>query len=427
MELAEENNAKADIVNLYVSSISYSVFTLTDGAARTIVLLHANALGFNAIEIALMFALYELMGVITNVVGGFWGTQVGIRKSILAALILQVIGFIGLALIGTVFGDLENATGNTRLEAFWWIAINQALNGTAKDLMKISGKAVPKLVTTQGDDVRLFKLVSWLTGAKNAMKGVGFFLGGLLLWGVGYVGALAIMIALIGVLILPSWWYIEKTLGISKKKAKVKEVFQKGWNVNVLSLARFFLFGSRDIWFEVAAPIFLADQVDWADFSVGAFMAGYTIIYGQFQAATASAFKSKKANRSPNAIDVFRLALFLCIIPGSLGGILYATRQNTTVLQIVLILGLGIFAVFFAANSAVHSYMIVRYSNRDKVAMDLGFYYMANAGGRLFGTVISGFVFHYTKDEFGLSVCLWISSAFLIGAAWSSYYLKPIE
>ena len=413
--------------NMYMSSIAYVVFTLTDGGARTIVLLHAHQLGFNAIEIALMFALYELMGVATNLAGGFFGSQHGLRFTVMLSLVLQLVGFTALACTGTVFGELKDATDSVRFEAFWWIASCQALNGIAKDLMKLAGKSTPKLVTGPNENSKLFKLVAYLTGMKNSMKGLGYFVGGLLLAGTGYVGALAIMGGFIAILAPFSWIYLDSDLGIAKKRPKCSQVFNKNRNVNILSGARFFLFGSRDIWFEVAAPLFLAAApLDWSDGSVGGFMAGYTIIYGQFQALTATAFKTEKLKRNPNNRDVVILAMICAVLPAALGGLLYVIRDHITATQVVLIMGVALYAIVFAANSSVHSFMIVLYSNRDKVAMDLGFYYMANAGGRLVGTVASGFVFYHTKSEYGLSVCLWISSAFLLGAALVSMLLdKP--
>ena len=357
-----------NVRNMYACSISYIIFTMTDGAARMLVLLHANTLGFNPIEIALMFALYEVMGIVTNLYGGFMGSQYGLRTTLLFSLLLQCIGLVALAYTKYVFGALEHAAGKTRWQAFVWIALCQAFNGCAKDLMKLGGKSSPKLVTPAGDNNRLFQLVAYLTGMKNTMKGFGFFLGGILLSTTGYRGALWTLTGFIIVLLPICLMYIDKTLGMSNNRPTCAEVFQKPHNVQVLSCARFFLFGSRDVWFEIAAPLYLADAMGWESFSVGAFMAGYTIIYGQFQALATKLFKRKDVVRSPGTTDVQTLASVLCIIPGLLGLLLYCIRSYDIATQVFLICGIALYAIVFAVNSSVHSYMIVKFSNRDKVS-----------------------------------------------------------
>ena len=79
----------------------------------------------------------------------------------------------------------------------------------------------------------------------------------------------------------------------------------------------------------------------------------------------------------------------------------------------MLVVGLIAFGVVFAMNSAVHSYLILAYADNDRAAMNVGFYYMANAGGRLAGTILSGLLYQWQ----GLTACLWASAAFVLAAA----------
>jgi len=440
--------------NLAVSAFAYNCLTLTDGASRMIVLLHASDLGFDAVEIAIMFVLYEVAGVVTNLVGGVYGARRGMRWLLLSGIALQILGLALLCFVEPIFGNLAIASSSMRWKATVFITVVQALLGVAKDLMKIQGKATPKLVTKSGDDERLFKLVAWLTGAKNSTKGVGHFVGSALVGVAGYIPALSVCIAVLVIPIPFAILYMDADLGKGfggrvKGLKGLIAVFKKGFNVNVLSAARFFLFSARDVWFEVPAPLFLKGPLGWTDSTVGVFMAGYIIIYGQFQASTTKVFKRKGGERTPQSGHVWKLASAVATISVLVGVALYAAQGggtyepfvdrnissssdvsysfSTTTISAILITGLAIYAAVFAFNSAVHSYLIVKYSNKDKVAADLGFYYCANAGGRLIGTLISGFLYQKTIEDFGLSVCLWVSSGFLGAAALVSCWLRRVD
>ena len=74
----------------------------------------------------------------------------------------------------------------------------------------------------------------------------------------------------------------------------------------------------------------------------------------------------------------------------------------------LLIAGLYIFGFIFALNSSVHSYLILEYADNDKAAMNIGFYYMANAMGRLIGTLLSGLLYQFFGSQDALEV-LWFS------------------
>ncbi|KAH9255841.1 hypothetical protein BASA81_006242 [Batrachochytrium salamandrivorans] len=415
-----------DVRNLYASAMAYNIITLTDGALRAIVLLFLVQLQFSAITLAVMFSLYEVMGVFMNFFGGIVGATYGMRFLVFASAFGQFFCVVLLAPLQVVFPDLENADGrNTTLITFY-VIVGQMLSGVSKDLMKIQGKSMPKLVTKVGDEDRLFKLISFITGMKNSIKGFGYLFGSLLLFYVGWVGALCIQ----GGLLLPIFFmagkWMERDLGISEKTRRRGirwDAFRKGWNVNVLSGARFFLFGSRDVWFEIAAPYFMRAVLMWAPFAVGGFMAGYTIVYGQLQIATQQLF--------PRAL-VATLTVWMCCVGRSptlsrFWFWVWATTWRTFTLSNPTrsnrgnrgIAG-GHRGVCRAVCREQRCALVFNrvYSDHDKVAMDVGFYYCSNAGGRMVGTLISGFIYTYTVDEFGISVNLWVSAGFLLVSAW---------
>mmetsp|Transcript_311 Transcript_311/g.394 ORF Transcript_311/g.394 Transcript_311/m.394 type:complete len:512 (-) Transcript_311:376-1911(-) len=455
----------ADIQNLYVTVYAFNMFTITDGAIRLIVLFHANALGFTPLDIAVLFSLYEFMGMITNMFGGIAGNRFGLKCTMLTSLFLQLIGLSLLALIDTIFGELNEETeGSVKSKAIGYITFCQALSGVSKDFMKLSCKSMPKLVTKANAEDKLFRIVAWVTGWKNALKGFGTILGAVLVQFIGFNPAIYVLIGII-VLIFPAPLFF-MTPGIGKslnRPVASLSVFQKPWNINVLSLARFFLFGSRDVWFEIAAPIFLRSVLGWDEYQVGLFMGSYIIIYGQIQKDTSKMYKSAKKNNSgsdkkscrpkclqgvpkrehvpnwgwANGVEILLLGIILYPLYQDYAGAeaeLFLNPNSTmaqdefdrygNILAGVLITGFFLFAFFFAVNSAIHSYLIVSYAGKDKVTMDIGFYYMANAGGRLVGTILSGWIYEETEERWGLSVCLWVSSGFMFLAAFVSYWLK---
>eukprot|EP00903_Cladosiphon_okamuranus_P007581 g7354.t1 len=422
--------AVAPMRNLYTAALSYNGYTITDGALRLIVLLHAADLGFNAIEIAFMFSAYEVAGVFTNLFGGVAGSKYGLRCTLLSSLLLQIICLAALTQTEPVLGDLSEATsGSTRyIEATIYITAWQALAGVAKDLMKLTGKATPKLVTKEGAEGRLFQLVAWLTGMKNALKGCGSFLGALLVAQIGYVYGLWALAAICAVFLPVGVFGMDRNLGVSGgTKIDWNRLFRKGYNVNVLSAARFFLFGSRDVWFEIGLPLFLRAELGWKRELVGLIMAGYIVVYGNLQAASTKLYKKKDdTGGQPTGASAYKWAAYCSLAPLLTGIGTYLTHkvaEDDLATAFVLIIGLVAFAVMFAVNSSVHSYLIVSYSNKDKVAMDLGFYYMANAMGRLIGVLVGGFLYHYTFDDFGLSMCLLVACPLLVAAAAIAYRL----
>jgi len=380
----------AELRNYAIVTGNYWAFTLTDGALRMLVVLHFHQLGYTPLEIAMLFLFYEVFGIVTNAVGGWLAARIGVNRTMQMGTGLQIVA-LGMLLAPTAWLTVP------------YVMAAQALSGIAKDLNKMSAKSSVKLVAGEGS---LFKWVAILTGSKNALKGVGFFLGGLLLAVLGFHGALWTLIGLL-VVGLAVTLTLPGGLGMVKGKPKFTQVFANTPAINWLAGARFFLFGARDVWFVVGLPVYLSAVLGWGYAEVGGFLALWVIGYGIVQAATPGLWR--RPGHSLGRGAVVAGALTLAFIPGAMAGALGAGLDPAT----VVIGGLLLFGVLFALNSSVHSYLILAYAEGDKVAMKVGFYYMANAGGRLAGTVLSGWAY----QVWGLEGCLVASSLLLLGAA----------
>lgn len=377
---------------------NYWAFTLTDGALRMLVVLYFHQLGYTPMQVAMLFVFYEIFGVVTNLVGGWLGAHLGLNRTMQAGLALQVLA---LALLA--------------LPAAWltvpWVMAAQALSGIAKDLNKMSAKSSLKALLPAGRQDRLYRWVAALTGSKNALKGAGFFLGGALLGAVGFRHAvIGLAVALVGVWLLGLRW-LARDLGKRANKPKFRELFSKSPAINRLSLARLFLFGARDVWFVIALPVFLYDQLDWDFWQVGSFLAAWVIGYGLVQSA-APWLTRHRSGSLPDGGSALRWAGLLALVPA----LMAIALTHTLASGVVVISGLAVFGLVFAINSALHSFLIVSYASEDRVSLDVGFYYMANAMGRLLGTVLSGWVF----QRAGLTACLWVSAACVAVAAAAS-------
>jgi len=372
----------------------YWAFTITDGAIRMLVVLYFYQLGYSPFEIAMLFLFYEFFGIVTNLVGGWLGARVGLNRCMNIGMAMQVVALLMLT-----------------VPAAWlsvpFVMAAQALSGIAKDLNKMSAKAGVKLFVPDASDEKLFRWVAILTGSKNALKGAGFFIGGALLSGLGFRGALIALAAMLAIALVVTWLLLPEELGKTKRKAKFSEIFSKSPAVNRLSAARFFLFGARDVWFVVALPVFLAAELGWSFTQVGGFFALWVIGYGFVQAAAPGLLK--RISGHPDGRMVAIWAFLLASVPLLIIWLL----QSELAVSAIIIGGLALFGFIFAVNSAAHSYLIVSWSDHDKVSMNVGFYYMANAGGRLAGTVLSGLIY----QQYGLIGCLWCSAAFLLAAA----------
>lgn len=370
---------------------NYWAFTLTDGALRMLVVLHFHQLGYNPLEIALLFLFYEIFGVITNLVGGWLGARIGLNRTMNIGLALQVVA-LSMLLVPAAMLTVP------------WVMAAQALSGIAKDLNKMSAKSSIKLLVPDSNQGGLYKWVALLTGSKNALKGVGFFLGGALLTLFGFQIAIMIMAAALTVIWLASLVMLKKDMGKAKNKPKFSQIFSKNSSINYLSAARMFLFGSRDVWFVVALPVYLASSFGWDHWWVGGFLALWVIGYGIIQ-SIAPRITGKKSGTTPDG----RSALFWAAILSSIPALIAISFEYNLYPDTSLLIGLLIFGAVFALNSSLHSYLIVSYAKADGVSMDVGFYYMANAMGRLIGTILSGYLF----QQSGIEACLWVSSLFI--------------
>ncbi len=365
---------------------SYWAFTLTDGALRMLVLLFFHGLGYSPLEIASLFLLYEFFGILTNLYGGWLASRIGTIYCMQLGLGLQILS------LGMLLADQSQLT-------VIYVMAAQALSGVAKDLNKMCAKSSIKALMPDSEQGRLYRWVAMLTGSKNALKGLGFFLGGALLASLGFRGSLLAMI----ILLLPTM--LIGSLMLQNRPDTHQQTFSESLSkspaINWLSLARLFLFCSRDVWFVVALPVFLHSQLRWSHIEVGTLMASWVMAYGAVQ-ALAPRVTGQQQQRLPNPQGLEYWALLLTLIPAAIALALYINIDP----GYALIGGLLLFGAVFAINSSMHSYLIVAFAQRDAVSLDVGFYYMANAGGRLLGTVLSGLLY----QQFGLISCLLASS-----------------
>lgn len=384
-----------NVAQYLVVTVSYWAFTLTDGALRMLVVLYFHGLGYSPLDVAMLFLLYEFFGIVTNLVGGWLAARLGLSVTLHLGLALQVLA-LGLLMV------------DESLLSVAYVMVAQALSGVAKDLNKMSAKSSIKALIPAGQDSRLYRWVALLTGSKNTLKGVGFFLGGILMASFGFRHALGIMAVALLLVLLASLMLLDRDQGRSQLAPKFKDLLSKSSAVNRLSAARFFLFGARDVWFVVALPVFLQAELGWSYAEVGSLLAAWLIAYGVVQ-ARAPRLTSMAGSAVPDGKTVLEWALLLCGLPLLIAFGCWMQWPASW----VIVGGLLVFGGVFAINSAVHSYLIVAYAKADGVSLDVGFYYMANAAGRLLGTVLSGGVFQY----FGLEACLLVSSLMVALAA----------
>ncbi|MBJ7471859.1 MAG: organoarsenical effux MFS transporter ArsJ [Solirubrobacteraceae bacterium] len=391
-----------DLRNYAIVTGAYWADTVADGASRMLVLFFFYELGYSPLKVALLFLFYEVFGIITNLVGGWVAARLGLRVTLLAGLSTQIVALSMLAFAPEAWLVVG------------YVMAAQALSGIAKDLTKMSSKSAVKLVVPEGDSGALYKWVAILTGSKNALKGVGFFVGGLLLGLVGFQTALLLLAGMVASALVAVLVLMRGDLGRTDGKAKFRQMFSNNRSVNVLAAARIFLFASRDVWFVVALPVYLRTVLGWTFWQVGTFLAVWVIGYGIVQASAPRVVRSRAAvagetgGGGPDGRTATWLAFLLAAFPAGIAIGLASGADPTA----VLVVGLIVFGVVFAMNSAVHSYLILAYAEGDKVAMNVGFYYMANAFGRLIGTILSGLIYQWQ----GLEACLWLSAAFVVAA-----------
>jgi predicted MFS family arabinose efflux permease len=357
------------------------------------------------VAIAFLFLAYEFMGILTNLLGGWAGSRRGLNRTLVAGLGLQIVALCALT--------LQQPSWERWLSVTFVMAM-QALSGIAKDLTKMSSKSAVKTVAGDGS---LFRLVALLTGSKNALKGVGFFVGAALLSWVGYDGALFGMAGALAVTVVLLLVFLNEDIGKSKKKAPLRSVLSKSSAINRLSVARFFLFGSRDIWFVVALPVFLADRLGWSHEGVGGFLAAWVIGYGIVQSSA-----PKLLARGGRAVDEVAATRTWALVLAAVSGAIAVFVAVDVAVTAAIVGGLVVFGMVFAINSALHSFLVLAYADDDEVALDVGFYYSANAAGRLVGTLLSGTLYLWG----GLAAALWGSAAFVVATWLFALRLPPV-
>jgi len=403
--------ARQGIAAYTAVTAAYWAFMITDGALRMLVLLHFHSLGFSPVQLAYLFILYEIAGMVTNLTAGWIAARYGLASTLYAGLTLQVVALVAL----------------TQLDTNWTIALSvtfvmliQGLSGVAKDLTKMSAKSAVKFLAPDQNS-GLFRWVAILTGSKNAIKGIGFFIGAALLGTLGYNAALLAMAAVLFIVLIVIVMRMPSGLPQGKTGAKFSDILSTSANINWLSAARFFLFGARDVWFVVGIPIYfygvLSDGTPHGNktafFIIGAFMAAWIILYGMVQAAAPKILKSRDSGLAQQMRTVTHWGLILAAVPIALTALTLTGTPQTPEFAMIMAAGLIVFGVIFAVNSSLHSYLILALSSAERVTLDVGFYYMANAGGRLLGTLLSGLTYQWG----GLPLMLGAASLMVMIAA----------
>ena len=394
--------------NYAIVTAAYWGFTLTDGALRMLVLLHFFRLGYSPFTLAFLFLLYEAAGILANLLGGWLATRFGIARMLTVGLATQIAGFLLLSMLQPDWNAAMSVA---------WVVVAQGVCGIAKDLTKTASKSAIKL--TAGDaSGRLFKWVAFFTGSKNAMKGIGFFAGGVLLQALGFRESLWAMAALLAGVLAAVLAFVPPLMGKAKASGSARELFARNRGINLLAAARVALFGARDVWFVVGVPVFLYAS-GWTFSMVGAFLAAWTIGYGVVQAA-APAIVARSDDGLSREVPAARLwSGLIAMVPAVLAVLVAADVDH---LEWVVVVGLAVFGAAFAVNSSVHSYLVLAYAGSEKAAEDVGFYYAANALGRFAGTLMSGLLYQWGGLSWSLG-----GSAAMLAACWLVTLALPVS
>jgi predicted MFS family arabinose efflux permease len=394
--------------NYLIVTASYWGFTLVDGALRMLVLLHFFRLGYTPFTLAFLFLLYETAGIAANLGGGWLASRFGIPRMLAVGQSLQIVGLIMLSTLDSGWSAAVSVA---------WVVIAQGIAGVAKDVTKTASKSAIKATSGEGSG-QLFRWVAWFTGSKNAMKGIGFFVGGLLLDLVGFRPALWLMAGLLGIILVCGLILLPRELGKAKSSKSVKELFGKSRGVNLLAAARIFMFGARDVWFVVGLPVFLYAN-GWRFLEVGGFLAAWTIAYGGIQAIAPSLVTRSEDGLSREVPAARLWAGLLAAVPIAL--VFVMSFADIWRPDLIVVAGLALFGLPFAVNSSLHSYLILAYAGSEKAAEDVGFYYAANATGRLMGILLSGLLYQIA----GITACL-IGSGVMLAICWLITFLLPV-
>jgi predicted MFS family arabinose efflux permease len=199
---------------------------------------------------------------------------------------------------------------------------------------------------------------------------------------------------------------LPRTLGKAKSSKSFRELFAKTRAINLIAAARVFMFGSRDVWFVVGLPVFLYG-FGWQYMQVAGFIAVWTVGYGAVQALAPMVVSRSRDGLSREVPAACLWGAVLMALPVALA--LLLAMPSAPRHDLVLVVGLQIFGFAFAAVSSLHSYLILAYAGSEKAAEDVGFYYAANAAGRLMGIMLSGLL----TQTGGMEACLWGSAMML--------------
>jgi predicted MFS family arabinose efflux permease len=394
--------------NYAIVTAAYWGFTLSDGALRMLVLLHFYRLGYSPFTLAFLFLLYEAMGVVANLIGGWLATRYGIKRMLTVGLFMEIAGFLLMSALSPSWSVALSVA---------WVVGAQGICGIAKDLTKTASKSAIKATAGEASG-QLFKWVAFFTGSKNAMKGVGFFLGGVLLQSLGFQAALWTMAALLAIVFVGVVSFVPPLMGKSKASKSAKELFAKNRGINLLAAARVALFGARDVWFVVGVPVFLYAS-GWTFTMVSGFVALWTIGYGAVQAFAPAIVRRSDDGLSAEVPAARLWSALLAVVPMGLAVLVAMKVPN---LEWVVVAGLGLFGFAFAINSSVHSYLVLAYAGSEKAAEDVGFYYAANALGRFIGTLLSGLLYQWGGLLFSL-----VGSAAMLTACWLVTLALPVH
>jgi predicted MFS family arabinose efflux permease len=393
--------------NYAIVTSSYFTFTITDGAIRMLVLLHFYTLGYTPFMLAFLFLLYETAGIFANVGGGWLASRFGIPRMLATGLVLQIFGLVMLSGLDPTWSAGASVA---------WVVVAQGIAGVAKDLTKTASKSAIKATSDQGSG-QLFRWVAWFTGSKNATKGIGFFAGGFLLQLVGFRPALWLMAGVLALVLLGVMMSLPSQLGKAKASKSFRELFAKTRAINLMAAARIFLFGSRDVWFVVGLPVFLYG-FGWKYMEVAGFVAVWTIAYGAVQALAPAVVTRSHDGLSREVPAARAWGAVLTLIPAVLAVLIAAPGIGHA--DIILVTGLLVFGFVFAVISSAHSYLILAYAGSEKAAEDVGFYYAANAAGRLVGILLSGAL----TQAGGMPACLW-GSAIMLALCLAITFMLP--
>lgn len=393
--------------NYAIVTSSYFTFTITDGAIRMLVLLHFYTLGYTPFMLAFLFLLYETAGIFANVGGGWLASRFGVPRMLATGLVLQIFGLVMLSGLDPTWSAGASVA---------WVVVAQGIAGVAKDLTKTASKSAIKATSDQGSG-QLFRWVAWFTGSKNATKGIGFFVGGFLLQLVGFRPALCLMAGLLALVLLGVTMSLPSQLGKAKASKSFRELFAKTRAINLMAAARIFLFGSRDVWFVVGLPVFLYG-FGWKYMEVAGFVAVWTIAYGAVQALAPAVVTRSHDGLSREVPAARAWGAVLTLIPAVLAVLIASPGIGHA--DIILVTGLLVFGFVFAVISSAHSYLILAYAGSEKAAEDVGFYYAANAAGRLVGILLSGAL----TQAGGMPACLW-GSAIMLALCLAITFMLP--